>query len=202
MTTRPDENGPPLGLAVANVHPDYIDACMEGCCTGSRFPCSLPVGTVTLVRQTSGGSSKKQYGVVGVWYYSGESHQVSGHRLRWSRKFPWLVQFKPLVPRLERTFCEEFTVPVSQDETRKTHRASLYVSGLHYTKLQGIIVRVPLEFAAPYLHALLNERPEIKTIHADYRGQRVIVGTFLTSLAARLDEDARRKRAAAGRGVP
>jgi len=177
-------------LAVANVHPDYLEACLEGCCTGSRYPCRLPEGTVTLIRQTAGGSGKKLYGVVGIWYYTGESRQVPSHRLRWSRRFPWQVEFKPLVPRFEKTFCEEFTVPVTDDESRRGHRSSLHVPGLVYTKLQGIIVRVPPEFAGPYLRALLKERPEAARLKADYRGRQVAVGSFLSELAARLDEEA------------
>lgn len=185
------ENGPPsppLILAAANIHPDYVEICVDGCCTGSRFPSKLPVGTITLARQTAGGggSSSKGYGVVGLWYYAGDSRKVAGADLRWPRKWSWQVGFEPLVRRFEKTFCEEFSVPVPGGAG--THRSSLHVPDLIYTHLQGTLVRVPAEFSAAYLRALMKGRRSELLAKAPYLGREVRILNLLDRLARQLEQ--------------
>ncbi len=193
MSARAALPAPPPLLAVANIHPDYMESCLEGTCSGSKFQCHLPPGTVTLVRQTAGGVGGKHYGVVGLWYFTGECEQMRAGRTSWSRRFPWRIKFEPLVHHFQERFCEDFSVPLAEAERRRVHRASLYIPGLVFTSLQGTIVRVPVAHSANYLRALMKARgPELQG-EADYLGRPVKVKKFLADLALRLEEEAARK---------
>ncbi len=190
MSARAAVPAPPPLLAVANIHPDYLESCLEGTCSGSKFQCHLPPGTVTLVRQTAGGRGGRVYGVVGLWYFTGVCEQMRAGRTTWSRRFPWRVKFEPLVHHFQERFCEDFSVPLPTEGGHRTHRASLHVPGLVFTSLQGTIVRVPVVHSANYLRALMKARgPELQG-EADYLGSRVKLKKFLSDLAARLEEEA------------
>lgn len=185
---------PPAILAVANVHRDYADICVEGCCTGSRFPLKFPEGTITFLRQTAGGQGKRSYGVVGVWYYAGDSRRVAGADLKWPRKWSWRIGFEPLIRRLERTFCEEFSGPAVEGGA-PNHKSSLYVPEMSYTNLQGTIVSVHPHLGAPYVRAFMKERKAELDVSAAYMGREVNIYRLLGQLADALEERAREKAA-------
>lgn len=173
-------------LAVANIHPDYIEACLEDVCTGSRCPPRLPPGTITFVRQTAGYKGNKAYGVRAVWYYDGKSDLVPRVSQRWPAKWAWKVTFRPLIERFANTFCEEFTEDLPPGMAGRGHKGSRHVSGLVYTKLQGTIVKIPPYLAVPYIRALLKARKNELESTGFYLGQEIRVATILRRLANKI----------------
>ncbi len=174
---------PPTLLAVVNINGDYLDVCMDLCCTGSKHPCKLPVGTVALVRRTSGGSAKKLYGVQGIWYYTGRSVRAHRRALGWPIRWGWKVEFKPLVHRFKTPFCEDFSVPLPAGKGPKGHRASKHIPGLVYTMLQGTILKLPAPLALGYLKVLLDVKSQELAGEAEYLGRKVPVRSLLEQLA-------------------
>ena len=180
----------PTDLAVSSVHPDYLEACIEACCTGLRYPSKLEPGTVTLLRRTTAGQAGRKYGVVGIWWFTGISEHLRPGQFRWPRRWAYRVKFSPLVHRFESPFCEMFTEPMPDHYA--TLRSSSKVPGLIYTSLQGSLVRVhDKTIAAKYVHALLEEKAEELTQEATYLGQTVRVDALLKAFAKKLESQAK-----------
>ena len=176
---------PPV-LAVANIHPDHLDVCVEHCCTGSRLPCRLPRGTITLVRRTAGGSTRKEYGVIGIWSFTGQTSPVSRRESLWPARWDTKIVFEPLVRRFEHTWCEDFSVPPTRGID--VHKTSVHVPGLAFTSLQGGIVTIKdLRMAQDYLAAILKDRADEISVDELYMGRREKVSKILEALKARLD---------------
>lgn len=174
---------PPV-LAVANIHPDHLDVCISNCCTGSRQQCRLPVGAVTLVRRTSGGSTKRSYGVVGVWYFTGVNEPVPRREHLWPSRWHNKVIFEPIVQRFKAPWCEDFSAPPANNSKRKT---SLYVPGLSYTHLQGVILRIKNQDTAHnYLKALLHYNSQELESEVSYLGHECKASDILRHLMEKL----------------
>ena len=175
---------PPV-LAVANIHPDNLATCIEHCCTGSKLPCRLPPGTITVIRRTTGGRGTKGYGVVGIWYFTGLNQPVPRSSGLWSSRWGNKVVFEPIVRKFETQLCENFSVSLDGDTTgRKT---SSVVGGLGYTMLQGVIVTIknPL-IAVRYIDALQMHKAEELKGSSCYLGEMTSRGSLLDQLKLRL----------------
>lgn len=168
---------PPPRLAVANIHPDYLDTCFELCSTGTRNNCRLPPGTIIFVRRTAGGSTAKSYGVVGVWFFTGTNEQVPRRRYYWPSRWDNRVVCREVSSRFKETWCEDFSVKLS--ERYMAPKGSVHVPGLLSTKLQGTIVSIKdPEIAAAYVDAIVKARKDELSSDLDYGG-RVVKGTTL-----------------------
>lgn len=175
-------NRPPRKLAVANIHPDYLETCFELCSTGSRNNCRLPVGTIVLVRRTAGGTTKKTYGVVGVWYFTGRNEPVPRRRFFWPYRWSNRVVCQPLSKQFQTPWCEDFSMKVS--DTKMAPKESVHVPGLKSTSLQGTIVTIKdPETAARYIHALLTARDAELSCTAKYGERTSTVRELLQELA-------------------
>lgn len=175
---------PPV-LAVANIHPDNLATCVEHCCTGSKLPCRLPPGTVTVIRRTTGGRGTKGYGVVGIWYFTGLNQPVPRSSNLWSSRWGNKVVFEPIVRKFENHLCEDFSVSLDGDKAgRKT---SAVVDGLGYTMLQGVIVTIkdPL-IAVRYIDAIQTDKAEELRGATSYLGEMTTRESLLDQLKLRL----------------
>lgn len=173
-------------LGVINIHPDYIQTCIALCCTGSSRECRFTPGTICLVRKTAGGQGKKEYGVVGLWYFTGRCEPTARRDRMWPARWGQKVLFEPLVRQFSATWCEEFSVRPAGAH----HNQSVHVPGLTYIMLQGSIVRVRDKvIAAAYLESLMKARPEELSRMTSYMGRQTKVVELLMTLQEKLREN-------------
>lgn len=175
----------PAALAVANIHPDYIQTCVELGCTGSSRECRLEPGTITLVRQTAGGSTKRLYGVVGLWAYSGRCEQVGRRERMWPSRWDKKLVFEPLVRQFQAVWCEDFSLRPGAGSSG--HNQSIHVPGLTFVALQGSVVRVrDAEVAAAYVDGLMKARQCELQVLVSYRGETLSAMEILEALRTKL----------------
>lgn len=183
MSEKLDNLVPPI-LGVANIHPDYIRICTDLCCTGTSTGCKFPPGTISLIRQTSSRGGKENYGVAGIWSFSGTVEPVLRRERFWPSRWDKKVLFQPLVREFTKVWCEDFSVRPS---TGGHHNESPYVPGLTYIKLQGSLIRVAdAAVAKRYIDALLQHRREELSMEVDYLGRRARVSRLLQILRDKL----------------
>lgn len=178
---------PPPLLGVINVRPEHLKLCFESLITGAKYPCKWPPGTITLVRRTSGFSPARHYGVIGLWYYTGDSKARSS--VKWPSKWNWVIQFSSIVTRFNEPCCELFEKPVN--EHNRWLKESSIVPGLVFTALQGPILQVRSpHVAVGYINAILKEKKSELLGDFDYMGTTMSAQELLKKLRTNIKESA------------
>lgn len=100
---------------------------------------------------------------------------------RWDKK----ILFDPIIRRLERPWCEDFSVAAKGSY----HKHSLHVPGLTYIQLQGTVITLgDVAVARRYLQAFMEHCQAELQCDVTYLEEQLKACELLTTLDTRLAE--------------
>lgn len=163
------DSGKP-NVFITNIHPENWETCVQEHIFGLRKGIRHPVftkGDVFLVRRTG-----IEYGVTGIWLFSGEEDITDSHKVPWfDAEYTLLLSFEPLV---------DFQTPISE-EFSGVSKFSEKVQ-IPAMRIVGSVVQLADAEVIKYLELILTEKHGECLTEVVYQGTRVKVSDVLNEL--------------------
>ncbi len=161
---------------IINIHPENWEACVQdhifGLRKGTRHP-AFTKGDIFLVRRTG-----TEYGVTGIWLFSGEEDITDSHKIPWfDAEYTLLLSFEPLV---------DFQTPISEEFSGVSKFSEkVQISAM---RIVGSAVQLTNAEVIKYLELILTEKSEECLTEVVYQGMRVKVSNVLNKLLTSYQE--------------
>ena len=155
---------------IINIHPENWEACVQSHIFGLRKDTRRPAftkGDVFLVRRTG-----TEYGVTGVWLFSGEEDIRDSDKVPWfDAEYTLLLSFNPFV---------DFQTPMSEEFSGMSKFSEkIRISAM---RIVGSVVQLTNSEITKYVESILTEKAEESLAEVTYEGTRVKLAEVLNKL--------------------
>jgi len=155
---------------IINIHPENWEACVQSHIFGLRKGTRHPVftkGDMFLVRRTG-----TEYGVTGIWLFSGEEDITDSDKVPWfDAEYTLLLSFDPLV---------DFQAPMSEEFSGMSKFSEkIQISAM---RIVGSVMQLADTEITKYVESILTEKAEECLAEVVYEGTRVKLAELLNKL--------------------